>query len=48
MKNWQRYLLGGIVGMIGEYLFRVNFNVPALIVLIVVVLVSLIDIIKSR
>jgi len=48
LKNWQRYLSGGLIGMIAEYLFRVKFSIPALIVLISLVVLSLIDLLTSN
>lgn len=43
MKNAKSYLIGALIGMIGEYLYRVNFNWPAAITLCVLVLYVMLD-----
>ena len=52
MKNWSRYLLGGLIGIIVEYLYRVNFKweqyIPALICLIAIILIALTDIFSNK
>jgi hypothetical protein len=43
MKDLFRYLNGALIGMILEYLFRVGFNVWALIVCLALILRMAID-----
>jgi hypothetical protein len=47
MKNWNRYLLGGLFGMTAEYLYRVNVNTWAILSLICIGLLIVIDIVKT-
>lgn len=48
MKNWVRYLIGGAVGMLGEYLYRVEFNVFPLTILSLCLIVIAVDLIHNR
>jgi hypothetical protein len=44
ITNWIRYLIGILIGMIGEYLYRSEFYTSAFTVLICLVWLMLIDI----
>lgn len=48
LKNWQRYTSGALIGMIAEYLFRVEFSIPALIIVISLAGLSFLDILTSK
>jgi len=45
--NWNRYAFGAMIGMIGEYLFRVKFDIIPLSIIILLILVAVIDIINT-
>lgn len=47
-KNWERYLTGALIGMIAEYLFRVEFFIPALVVMILLAALAFLDILTSK
>lgn len=47
MKNIRRYIHGILVGMIGEYLFRVEFNIFPLIIIILMGILVLHDVIEN-
>jgi hypothetical protein len=48
MKNIFRYLNGGLIGMILEYLFRVGFNVWALIACLALILRMIMDLYSPK
>lgn len=43
MTNYNRYTYGFILGLLAEYLVRVNFNIFALIALISILLIVILD-----
>lgn len=45
ISNLRRYLYGILIGMIGEYLFRVGFNIIPFVILSLLLVVAVIDII---
>lgn len=47
MNNHSRYFIGIIIGMLGEYLYRVEFNFLILFILLTNVLILLIDLLKK-
>jgi hypothetical protein len=47
MDNFSRYCKGGIVGMCADYLYRVEFNIYPLIILILYLILITFDLIKK-
>ena len=47
MKNLRRYIYGILIGMIGEYMFRVNFAIIPLIILSLMMFLIVIDTIEN-
>lgn len=47
MKNITKYLHGIIIGMIGEYLYRANFDIIPLIILTLMLFLVLYDIVYN-
>jgi len=47
-SNLRRYLYGILIGMVGEYLFRVELNIIPLIILCLLVVVAIIDIFYTK
>ena len=48
MTNFNRYLLGILFGMIGEYLYRVDVNKVAIILIFFIGMIILFDIYKNN
>lgn len=47
MKNWKRYLKGFLIGMMVEYLIRVNFNILTLVLVILFTTSVVVDILTT-
>jgi hypothetical protein len=47
MNNSSRYLFGIIFGLCGEYLFRVEFNIYPLIIMILIIIIWFLDVITK-
>ena len=43
-NNLRRYLYGMIIGMLGEYLFRVELNIIPLIIFVLLIVFAIFDI----
>lgn len=48
MNNHSRYFIGIIIGMLGEYLYRIEFNPFALFVFVITILMLLIDLSETK
>lgn len=48
MNNINRYFVGIIIGILGEYLYRVEFNFLVLFILVINVLILLIDLSENE
>ncbi len=47
-SNLRRYMYGMLIGLIGEYLFRVNFEIIPFILLSLLLTVAMIDIFQEN
>lgn len=48
MTNLKRYIHGALIGMIGEYLLRVEFNIIPLLILLLLLSFVVIDIVNTN